>query len=314
MSDNPTASAPVSTGRGWPRAAALFAVTLAVSVVQPSVLVALPLLALAVVKGAGKPGLFFAGALAAVLAFGGAREGLWYVERGWGMLLAGWFAAASLRWPKTPVSSRALGAVACALVSAAGLFAVRTGSWQTVDWAFTDRMRASVGTAMQLLTVLREGESLSPAVMATVYEAVEAQAAVFPAMLAIASMAGLSVAWWVYVRLTAGSDQGVGPMKDFRFNDHLVWIFIGGLVLLVLRWGDAEARIGANAVVFMGLLYALRGAAVVMFLSSGLSVFGYLLVGFGLVFVPPAVLGAAMLVGIGDTWLDIRGRSRTVAT
>jgi len=302
VSDNPTASAPVSTGRGWPRAAALFGVTLAVSVVQPSVLVAMPLLALAIVKGAGKPGLFFVGALCALVALGGAREGLWYVERGWGILLAGWFAAASLRWPKTPFSSRALGAVAGSLVSAAGLLAVRTGAWQTVDWAFADRMRASVGTATQLLTVLREGESLSPALMATVYEAVEAQAAVFPAVLAIASMAGLGVAWWVYVRLTAGSDQGLGPLKDFRFNDHLVWIFIGGLVLLVMRWGDVEARIGANAV------------AVVMFLSSGLSVFGYLLVGFGLVFVPPAVLGAAMLVGIGDTWLDIRTRSRTVAT
>jgi len=283
-------------------------------VVQPSLLIAFPFMALAVFMGAGKPGVFFAAALAAFVSLGGAREGLWYVERGWAVLVAGWFAALSLYRPTAPFSSRALGAIAGAAAAAAGMLMLRADAWQAVDWAFTDRMQGSVATAMQLASVLREGEPLSPALVATVYQAVEWQAAVFPAMLAIASMAGLGVAWWVYVRLTAGSDQGVGPLKDFRFNDHLVWVFIGGLMLLMMTWGDAQARIGANAVVFMGLLYALRGAAVVMFLSSGLSVFGYVLVVFGLVFLPPVVLGAAMLVGIGDTWLDIRSRSEAAAT
>ena len=287
---------------------------MAVSVVQPSLLIAFPFMALAVFMGAGKPGVFFAAALAVFVTLGGAREGLWYVERGWAVLVAGWFAALSLYRPTASFSSRALGAVAGSAAAAAGMLMLRAGAWQTVDWAFTDRMQGSVATAMQLMSVVREGEPLSPSVVATVYQAVEWQAAVFPAMLAIASMAGLGVAWWVYVRLTAGSDQGVGPLKDFRFNDHLVWVFIGGLVLLVMTWGDAQARIGANAVVFMGLLYALRGAAVVMFLSSGLSAFGYALVAVGLVFVPPVVLGAAMLVGIGDTWLDIRSKSEAAAT
>lgn len=314
MPDHSTSGAPEATGRGWPRAAGLFGVTLAVSVVQPTVLVAFPFLALAMVKGTGKPGVFFVAALAAIVTFGGAREGVWYFERGWGMLLGGWFAALSLRWPTARFSSRALGAVAGSLAAAAGLLAVRANAWQTVDWALTDRMKAGVGTAMQLVSVVREGDPLSPAVVAAVYQAVEAQAAIFPAMLAIASLAGLGVAWWIYVRLTVGSDQGLGPLKDFRFNDHLVWVLIGGLVLLVMRWGEAEARIGANVVVFMGLLYAFRGAAVVMFLSSGLSVLGYLLVVFGLIIVPPAVLGAAMLIGIGDTWLDIRSRSQAAAT
>lgn len=314
MSVDHTATVPDSPGRGWPRAAALFGVTLVVSVVQPSLLIAFPFLALAIFMGAGKPGVFIAAAVAVLLTLGGAREGIWYLERGWAMLVAGWFAALSLYKPTARFSSRALGAVAGAAAAAAGLFTLRAGAWQTVDWAFTDRIQGSVATAMQVMSVLRDGETLSPTLVATVYEAVDAQASVFPAMLAIASMAGLGVAWWVYVRLTEGSDQGVGPLRDFRFNDHLVWVFIGGLMLLMMTWGDAQARIGANAVVFMGLLYALRGAAVVMFLSSGLSVVGYVLVVFGLVFLPPVVLGAAMLVGIGDTWLDIRSRSEAAAT
>lgn len=301
-------------GRGWPRAATLLGVTLAVSVVQPSLLIAFPFLALAVVLGAGRPSILFAAALALLVALGGPREGLWYMERGWAVLVAGWFAALSSHRPAAGLTSRALGAVAGSAMAAAVLFVLMEGAWQTVDWAFTERMQSSVSTAMQMLSVLRDGEPLSPALVATVYQAVEAQAAVFPAMLGIASMAGMGVAWWVYVRLSSGSDQGIGRLKDFRFNDHLVWVFIGGLTLLVVRWGGAEARIGANAVVFMGLLYALRGAAVVMFVSSGLSVFGYALVAFGLVFFPPVVLGAAMIVGIGDTWLDLRSRYQALAT
>jgi hypothetical protein len=149
--------------------------------------------------------------------------------------------------------------------------------------------------------------------VSAVYRTVEVQAAVFPALLGIASMASLGVAWWLYVRLSSGSDQGLGPLRDFRFNDHLVWLFIAGLVLVVIRWGDALAGVGANAVVFMGALYALRGAAVIMFLSGGLSLFGYVLVGLGLLFVPPLVLVGALVVGIGDTWLDVRNRTRSRA-
>jgi hypothetical protein len=79
-----------------------------------------------------------------------------------------------------------------------------------------------------------------------------------------------------------------------------------GLLLLVTRWEDILARVGANTVVFMGALYALRGAAVILFLSGGLSLFGYVLLAFGLVFLPPLVLTGAMVIGIGDTWLDVR--------
>ena len=92
-----------------------------------------------------------------------------------------------------------------------------------------------------------------------------------------------------------------------------MWLFIGGLLLLVVRWGDSLAGLGVNTVVFMGALYALRGAAVIMFLSGGLSLFGYVLVALGLVFVPPLVLTGAMVVGIGDTWLDVRSRAGTLA-
>ena len=61
----------------------------------------------------------------------------------------------------------------------------------------------------------------------------------------------------------------------------------------------------------IGEVMALRGAAVILFLSGGLSLFGYVLLILGLVFLPPLVLTGAMVVGLGDTWLDVRRRGRS---
>ena len=101
----------------------------------------------------------------------------------------------------------------------------------------------------------------------------------------------------------------------FRFTagfSHM-WLFIAGVVLLLTPWEDILARVGANTVVFMGALYALRGAAVILFLSGGLSLFGYVMLIFGLIFLPPLVLTGAMVIGIGDTWLDVRRRLRSTS-
>ena len=154
---------------------------------------------------------------------------------------------------------------------------------------------------------------MTPALAIALERTARAQADLFPALMAIASMSGAAVAWWLYARLGGEGDQAIGPIRNFRFNDHLVWLLIGGLFLVVTRWGDALARVGSNAVVFMGALYALRGSAVFMFISGGLSVFGYVLLAFALVLAAPVVVGAALIVGIGDTWFDVRARLRETA-
>jgi len=285
----------------------LLGVAMATAVVQPSVLVAAPYVLLGFVLGMRRLGVFVACLLGAVvLTWGAPRDALWYLERGWAALVGGWFVALTLRQPQAAFSERALAAVAGAVAVAAVLVGVRSGAWTSVEWAVGERISQGVGTALEALRLMRGGEALPPALVTAVHETVEAQKKVFPALLGISSMASLGVAWWVYMRLSSGSDQGVGPLREFRFNDHLVWVFIMGLLLLVTRWEDILARVGANTVVFMGALYALRGAAVILFLSGGLSLFGYVLLAFGLVFLPPLVLTGAMVIGIGDTWLDVR--------
>ena len=304
----------VRPGRGWPRAAALLGVVLATStsVVQPAVLIAVPLLILLAAHRLRGVGPLAGAMLAAVVIAVGSRDGIWYAERAWAVLIGGGFLALSMTMPNWSLSSRAFAAVAGAAAVAAAILAVRSDAWAALDSAITVGVRASSEEALARIQTL-SGESASQPVVATMERLAETQAAVFPAMLGIASVAALGVAWWVRTRLVGEGDQGLAPLRDFRFNDHMVWFLIAGLLLLFMQWGDAFARLGSNALVFMAALYMLRGAAVFMFLSGGLSVLGYALLLLGLLVAAPVFMSMAVLIGVGDTWLDLRSRVRGLA-
>ena len=174
-----------------------------------------------------------------------------------------------------------------------------------------DRMLAGVEMGLQIMSRFGgEGGGISPTLVTTVYQTAELQALVFPALLCLESIAALGVAWWIYVRLAHGASGSLSPLREFRFNDQLIWLLIGGLVLVVLDPGTHWSRAGSNALVFMCALYAVRGAGVVAFMSGGLSLFGGALLLFGLVFVAPVIFAGALVIGVGDTWLDVRERVR----
>jgi hypothetical protein len=279
------------------------------SAVQPAVLIAVPLLVLLAARGSRSIGPLAGVVLATVVVAIGSRDGIWFAERAWAVLIGGGFLAITLVVPAWSLSARALGAVTGAAAIAATILAVRTDAWAALDSAITVGVRASSDQALATLQTL-SGEGPSPQVIEAMERLAETQAAVFPAMIGIASMAALGVAWWVRTRLVGEGDQGLGPLREFRFNDHLVWLLIGGLMLLFVQWGDAFVRLGSNAIVFMAALYMLRGAAVFLFLSGGLSVLGYALMLVGLVVAAPVFMSMAVLIGVGDTWLDLRSRVR----
>lgn len=296
--------------REWRRAAALLVLLLAFSAVRPTVLVGIPFVVLVLVLPVRRPfALLFAGGVALLALLGVDRGGLWYGERGWALMVGGWFAALTLRWPGSKFMSRALGAVAGTAAVSTAFFAVRPGSWSVFDWAVAERFRSGVATALQAMTLLQGGEeALAPSMVTAVYQAAEAQAEIFPALLGLASLAGLAVGWWLYVRVGLGAHGALAPMRRFRFNDQLVWFFLGGLLLVVVAPSDPWLRTGSNAVLFMGGLYALRGAAVVLFVNGGMSVLGWILLAFGLLFLAPVLLMGALFIGLGDTWLDLRAK------
>lgn len=295
---------------GWPRAFGLFGIVLATSVVHPGVLIALPLLLL--IAAHGLKG--FQGVVAAVLCVmvlaSGIRDGLWFAERAWALLVGGSFLGLTMLAPTWTLSSRALGAVLGAAGVGVTMMAIRPEAWLVLDAAILDGIQIGVDTTLDGLRLLSGSESLSPAIFAAFREAAEAQASVFPALVFLESMAALGVVWWARARFLGEGDQGLAPLHEFSFNDHLVWVLVGGLVLVFMQFGEAFARVGSNAIVFMGGLYAMRGAAVFIFISGGLSLFGFMMFSLGVVLAAPVVLGIAVLVGVVDTWLDVRSRVR----
>ena len=265
--------------RTWLRAAALLVLALGLAVVSASVLVAVPFLVFATFLGARRFPTVLAAVLAVMVTLGAsARGGVWYLERGWTVILAGWFVVLTMQWSESRFFPRALGAVFGTFGLVAVLLALQPGSWSKVDWFVTDGIMQSVSLAMNLVAAWRPETNIPTTMVNTAFETAAQQGRLFPALLGLSSLAGLGVAWWGYIRLSTGSDQGLGPLKDFRFNDHCVWLLLIGMTLIVLGLGDAWTRAGTNTVVFMGGLYAIRGAAVVLFFNGGMFLIVYMLI------------------------------------
>lgn len=135
-------------------------------------------------------------------------------------------------------------------------------------------------------------------------------ARLFPAFLALQTLAALALAWSLYHRLSrARLGPPLAPLREFRFNDQLVWGLIAGITLTVLPTLGELRGAGLNLLVFFGALYLLRGLGVLIwFLNPGratavlLSVVALLLW--------PFVGATALAVGLVDTWADWRNRAR----
>ena len=299
--------------RGWPRAVGLFLlVWMASPVVDGVVVVAVAYLAMMLGLPVRRVGAYVAAIILAWAVWQGDRAGLWWTERGWALLVGGWFVALTLRRPETGFLTRALGALAGAAAVGAGVLLFSGGAWQVLDWQMGERVHGYFNTALEAVRTLQDKGTLTPAMVTALYGVAETQIKVFPATIALTTLAALAVAWWMYVRMAHGDDQGLLPLREFRFNDQLVWLFIVGLVLMLLGTDDLK-RAGWNAIWFMSALYALRGAAVVSFFGGGRSLASALLLALGLIFLPPVILMGALVIGLGDTWLDLRARARAAA-
>lgn len=297
----------------WGTALALALAVLLLSVFDAIPLVALPIAVLLIAlpaerrwRMAGLGALLWA---IAVVLPGGALAAL---SRGWGLLLGGAFLLVTLFRPQWGVLARALLALALAAgVSLAGLGGA--GSWAAVDGRVQTHVQTVSSLTLASLGAQTENSAWVKELGASAERVAELQWMLFPAVLGLQSLAALGLAsWWVArIRREAGASFRLSPLREFRFNDQLVWVVIGGLVLLIAPLGAEATRIGCNALFFMGGLYALRGLAVFLFFSGGAPpVFSILFGVLVAVFLYPLVLTAAVLVGLGDTWLDIRGRAK----
>jgi hypothetical protein len=190
-----------------------------------------------------------------------------------------------------------------------GLAGLVLRGWEQIDWLITQRVEQSVSASLQAFAILGGGET-QPGLLETLSVAGEIQNVLFPSLVALSTLAALGVAWWLHVRVgLAASDGGLGPLREFRFPDALIWAFIAGLALLLAtEWSDGWGRVGTNVVAFMAALYLLRGAGVLLFLWGGVSWVSGLLLAVGVLLAGPVLALAAMLVGVGDSWFDLRRR------
>ncbi|CAN5715732.1 hypothetical protein BH23GEM3_BH23GEM3_25510 [soil metagenome] len=300
----------------WGTAVALTAVVLLLGVFAAFPLIVLPLAVLLLGFAPRQRRSWVAlGALAWALALvpgGGAQ---YLVSRGWALLLGGAFLLASLLRPRWGVFSRGLAAVAASL-GVMGVWLAFGGRWERVDWAMTEHFRSIASlTAREFFGRFPDARWAAD-LSAIGGRMAEAQGVLFPALLALQSLAALTLAWWLFSQSRRGRAlrSGVRPLREFRFHDSLVWVLAAGLLLLVLPGGEWAARAGYNLLVFMVVLYALRGVAVFVFLARGAPTATSLVLGaLAAVFFYPLVFTAALLVGLGDTWLDVRRRAVAAA-
>lgn len=298
----------MSRGRGdLARLAGFGLVTLALSVTPPLVLVGLPLALMLVAFGPRSMTAALMVGIAVTAAALGDRAGLWWFERGWALLLGGSFVWISDWKSDWGFAAKALAAVWLAATVAALIFVARPAAWLDVNVLITGRANEAAASAVRLL-----GDRADDTVLALVRRIVALQVAVFPALIGVSSLAALGVVGTVHGWLGGGRTR-FGELRNFRFNDHLVWVWLIGLALILAPIGGVADRVGGNAVLFMGALYVVRGAAVVLSLVGGISLTVGILGGLVAVLIYPILAlltGAMLIVGLGDTWLNVRARFR----
>lgn len=141
-----------------------------------------------------------------------------------------------------------------------------------------------------------------------------------PAVLALESLAAMALAWSLYHRLkTAPIGPALGRLRDFRFNDQLVWGVAVGASLYLLPAFTEGKNAGLNILVFFGSLYVLRGLGILGWISNGkvwrlvVAIVGSFVLAviladsLGFLISPVFPIAAlAFALGLGDTWLDWR--------
>lgn len=306
-----SADADVSAARGgWSTPLLLLGVLLLTATFRLDVLIGLPFIALILfLPVERRRAILIAAFFAFLVATSPGDSGIWWIERAWTAIAAGWFVALSLRWPDASFFRRGLGAVAGTVGVFGFAFVARPQAWAAIDWRIGERIRLAIATAIETAGVL-QGEPLPRDAQVAITEAVGVQVELFPAILSLGTLAALGLAWWMYGRWARGMHRPLGRLKEFRFSDHLVWVLIGGLALTLFGLGEGWERAGSNTVVFMGALYVLRGVGVILFVNGGLSFFGAFVFAVAVLFLAPIVIAGALVIGVGDTWLDLRRRLR----
>ena len=346
------ATPPAPAGeRGWGKLILALAVFLilptlpqfrALVPVDQPMLLFVPALAACTVVGWWAGGRFILAAawvlLAAWVAFQGppATDAFQNLTRGWSLVLAGSFGLVCLFGARRTFFPRALIALTVSLALSLMMSALGPVSGDQISKSVREELARRNGETMRTLNTFigqypKEWNELvekmprigqMPAETERQLSAISvAGQALYPSLLALESIVALALAWSVYHRLSrARLGPPLGLLRDFKFNDQLVWGLIVGLTIVFLPTLASVRILGRNLLVFFGALYAVRGLGVLSWFMAPGALAISATVGFAMLFWPVlnaiAALGfmflgiAAFGLGLGDTWADWRSRAK----
>ena len=230
------------------------------------------------------------------------------------VLLTGTFLALTV-WRPSARFSRALTATALA-AAALLLWMWHFGvSWGEVQRAIEHNLWTY---NRELLARLSQAAPSSPNVDSLMQEMsamVRTIGSLYPALLVLASLGGLRLAWaWAH-RI---SQHPIGPPPTsfavFRFSDQLIWGWVVGLALCLFPLPKMAGVVGANLLLVLAALYAVRGLAVFSVGSGRVPRPVIAAITIVAMFLLPFVVGGLTLLGLADTWLDFRRRLAAPAT
>ncbi len=248
------------------------------------------------------------------------------IARGWALLLAASFGIVSVLMPGWRFFYRALGAVGLALSIGVGVVLVLEVTAQEIadvmlrefiarNQEFVDAYQAQLSQSSQLRRLAEENPmfaSFAKDVPEQLQNMALSAASVFPALLALQSLAALAVGWSLFHRLSRTRiGEPLGALGDFRFDDQFIWGLLLGITMLVLPSLAGLKPVGWMLLVFFGGLYVVRGLGVVVWALKKRPRWVSVVVIVFFVAVPAYAAAVLVGLGVGDTWVDWRQRPQT---
>lgn len=287
--------------------------------VSPLALVAAPLGLMLLFQRPERRESLIAGALLGLAAWSalGPADAFGRFEGAWVCLLTGGTAIAlAVRRPGRSLVGSGLLAVGTAAVAGALLVVVTPFSFGELRWLAERHFGLQ---ARVLLEAMNRGAAVSGAEGSTdLLQGVELAfnqmvalvSQLLPGLVLLQSMAALAAAWALY-RWLARHPEGepLPKLREFRFDDHLIWGVVLALIALVLPGASAVRDLGGNLAAFFGGLYVMRGLGIVAALSAAVGMTGLpaaLMAVFAVIFLAPFLVLGALALGVLDTWVDFR--------
>ena len=265
-----------------------------------------------------------------------ANDAFHNLARGWTLVLAGAFGLVCLFGSRRPFFQRSMMALSVSLALALIMSLLGPVSGANVSRAVRDELARRNSETMGTLNTFigqypKEWNDLVARIPQVGDLPVETEKqlnalarageGIYPSLLALQSIVALSIAWALYHRLSRTRiGPPLAPLREFRFNDQLVWGLIIGLAIVFLPMLAPVRALGRNLLVFFSAIYAVRGLGVLSWFMAPGTLAVSATVGFVMLLLPVlnaiAALGFLLLgiasfgLGLGDTWADWRNRPR----